>query len=162
MRIPLAILWAVIFASALICLSVSGYGVQMPAAFNIPSRTENVTATVWISAEVKMLNDGSQAPPLNRNGAPQSQPSVNLSWNSSPSAGVKYNIYRSSAHSECFKIKSDDCKKVNLSPVAGTIYADNAVQGGQSYFYVARAVGPSGKESSPSNEAQVMISIPKK
>jgi hypothetical protein len=164
MRIPQAISRALILASAVICVPISGYGIQVAVVpSSTPSRTHNATATVQVPADVKILSDDSTlALLLAGDGAPQWQPIVSLAWNASPSVGVKYNVYRSGTRGECFKIKSDDCKKINLSPVAGTIYADNTVQGGQSYFYVAKAVGPSGKESSPSNEAQAVISTPKK
>jgi hypothetical protein len=165
MRIPQAILGALILASAVICVPISGYGIQVAVVLSsTPSRTHNTAATVQVPADAKILSDVSTlASLLPGNGAPpQWQPIVNLTWNASPSVGVKYNVYRSGTRGECFKIKSDDCKKINLSPIAGTIYADNTVQGGQSYFYVAKAVSPSGKESSPSNEAQAVISTPKK
>jgi hypothetical protein len=164
MRIRQAILGALILANAVICVPISGYGIQVAVVLSsTPSRTYNATATVQVPADIKILSDVSTlALLLTGDGAPQWQPVVNLTWNASPSVAVTYNVYRSSTHGECFKIKSDDCKKINLSPVAGTTYADNTVQGGQSYFYVAKAVGPSGKESSPSNEAQAVISAPKK
>jgi hypothetical protein len=164
MRTPQAILGALILASAVICLSISGYGIQIPVALSsTPTRADNAAATVQVLSDAKFRSYVSTLSLLRAgDGAPQLQPIVNLTWKASPSAGVNYNVYRSGTPGECFKIKSDDCRKMNLSPVAGTIYADNTVQGGQSYFYVAKAVSPSGKESSPSNQAQAVISIPKK
>jgi hypothetical protein len=159
MRIPQPILEVLI----LICVPMSGYGNQAAVVLSsTPPRTHNATETVQVPTGVEILSDDSLALLLTGDGALQWQPIVNLTWNASPSVGVKYNVYRSGTRGECFKIKSDDCKKINLSPVAGTTYADTTVQGGQSYFYVAKAVGPSGKESSPSNEAQAVISSPKK
>jgi hypothetical protein len=164
MRIPHAVLGAFVLASAVICVPIGGYGIQVAVVLSsTPSRTNDATATVQVPADVKIVSDASTLLLLHTgDGPPQLQPIVNLTWKASPSVGVNYNVYRSGTPGECFKIKSDDCKKINLSPVAGPVYTDDTVQGGQSYFYVAKAVSSSGKESSPSNEAQAVISTPKK
>jgi hypothetical protein len=164
MRIQQSILGALILAGAVICVPISGHGIQVAVVLSstLP-RAQNATATVQVPADVKILSGVlTLALLLTGDDAPPSQPIVNLTWNASPSVDVKYNVYRSSTHGECFKIKPNDCKKINLSPVAGTTYSDSTVQEGQSYFYVVKAVGASGKESSPSNEAQAVISTPKK
>jgi hypothetical protein len=163
MRIPQAILGAFIFASAVICVPISGYGIQVAVALSsTPSRTHNATATVQVPAVAKNGDASTVALLRAGDGSPQSQHLVSLTWKASPSVGVKYNVYRSGTKGECFKNKSADCKKITPAPVTSTNYTDSTVQGGQSYFYVAKAVDSSGNESSPSNEAQAVISAPKK
>jgi len=117
-------------------------------------------AMLWLPTDVggqvgEAFGDGPTLAVMLRvgNGEPPSQPVVNLTWKASKSAGVKYNIYRSRTKGGCLKTKSNDCTKINRSPVTGTTYTDDTVQPGQSYFYVAKSVNASGKESGPSNEA---------
>jgi len=73
-----------------------------------------------------------------------------LSWNPSTSAVMGYYVYRGSKSGGPYA-------KVNLSPVTGTTYTDNAVQSGQTYFYVVTAVDSYSVESALSNEISAII-----
>jgi hypothetical protein len=77
--------------------------------------------------------------------------SVHLSWRASTSAVAGYNVYRRGISATI---------KVNSEPVAGTNYVDGAVQPGQTYYYVTKAVSPAGTESRPSNEVLVVVPSP--
>ena len=77
--------------------------------------------------------------------------SVALSWTASSSSSIAgYNIYRSATLGGTYV-------KINASLVVPTSYADNSVQAGQTYFYVATAVDTSGVESAYSNPAQQAV-----
>jgi fibronectin type 3 domain-containing protein len=77
---------------------------------------------------------------------------VTLNWNASVSSGVAgYNVYRGS-------VSGGPYAKMNSSAVTVTSYNDNAVQPGQTYFYVVTSISLNNVESSFSNE--VMAPIP--
>jgi fibronectin type 3 domain-containing protein len=78
--------------------------------------------------------------------------SVTLTWNASPSSGVRYNVYRRDAVGEVIR--------VNAKPITDTNYTDHSVQPGQVYFYSARAISLSGIQSQPSNEVRVDVPLP--
>jgi fibronectin type 3 domain-containing protein len=101
---------------------------------------------------------GLNANPAQSNGANPAQSNVasahdvTLNWNASISSGVVgYNVYRRNASGGPYS-------KVNSSSVTVTTYNDNAVQPGQTYFYVVTSIDLSDVESSYSNE--VMAPIP--
>ena len=80
--------------------------------------------------------------------------SVDLNWD--PSAGngvVGYNVYRGGASGGPYSM-------INSTLDASTVYTDNNVTSGQTYYYVATAVDESGNESSYSNQAQAVIPNP--
>lgn|SRR5487761_282406 len=78
--------------------------------------------------------------------------SVTLSWVASASSGViGYNIYRSQTSGGSYT-------KLNSAVIAGVSYIDAGVSAGQTYYYVATAVGQGNTESAYS--AQVSASIP--
>jgi Abnormal spindle-like microcephaly-assoc'd, ASPM-SPD-2-Hydin len=79
--------------------------------------------------------------------------SVSLSWNSSPSAVVGYNLYRGAKSGGPYA-------KVNSVLNASTSYTDNSVQAGTTYYYVSTAVNGSGTESMYSNQLQAVIPSP--
>lgn len=79
--------------------------------------------------------------------------SVSLSWTASTSTVVGYNVYRST-------ISGGPYTMITSSAVPGTIYTDNAVQAGVTYFYVVTAVDSNGNESAFSNEASVTVPTP--
>ena len=79
------------------------------------------------------------------------QHTVTLKWNASTTAGVRYNVYRRGLSGTV---------KVNPSPLTETICFDSAVQPGQTYYYVAKAVNANGTESIASNEVRVTIPSP--
>jgi hypothetical protein len=160
------IVWSIFVSPCCVmCLLTSGYRTQVAEA---PSRSSSLayyaTVTVQVLGGTRTANDVATQAALPRTGnsAPQSHPIIYLTWKASNSAGVKYyNVYRSGTQGDCLKAKSDTCNKINPLPVTTTSYTDSAVQEGQSYFYVVKAVSSGGTESSPSNEAPVVVSSPK-
>ena len=80
--------------------------------------------------------------------------SVALGWEASTTPNVTYNIYRSNT--------SGAYSTTPLASVSGTSYTDYAVQAGQTYFYVVKAVDSTDPNnlSSPSNEAVAIIPTP--
>jgi fibronectin type 3 domain-containing protein len=80
---------------------------------------------------------------------------VNLSWIASASTDVAgYNVYRGIKQGGPYT-------KLNSALVVGTIYTDNSVHPGQTYYYVATAVDSSGNESNysaPSVQSVVPLS----
>ena len=79
--------------------------------------------------------------------------SVSLSWSSSPSAVVGYNLYRGARSGGPYT-------KINPVLNATTSYTDNSVQAGTTYYYVSTAVDGSGIESMYSNQQQTVIPSP--
>jgi uncharacterized protein (DUF736 family) len=79
---------------------------------------------------------------------------VDLTWVASTTPNVTYNIYRSNT--------SGAYSTTPLASVSGTSYTDYAVQAGQTYFYVVKAVDSTYPNdlSSPSNEALAIIPTP--
>jgi hypothetical protein len=78
---------------------------------------------------------------------------VNLYWNSSVSAVVGYNVYRSTTSGGPYT-------KVNPALDFSTSYSDSSVKGGTTYYYVSTAVDSSGVESSYSNQMQAVVPSP--
>jgi hypothetical protein len=80
-------------------------------------------------------------------------PNVVISWTASATAGViGYNLYRGTTMGGPYPTK------LNTSPVTGTIYTDNTVQAGQTYYYVATAIASDGiTESAYSDEAAAAV-----
>ena len=77
---------------------------------------------------------------------------VTLNWNASASSGVAgYNVYRGT-------VSGGPYARMNSSAVTITSYNDDAVQSGQTYFYVVTSISLNDVESSFSNE--VMAPIP--
>ncbi len=79
--------------------------------------------------------------------------SVSLSWSSSPSAVVGYNLYRGAKSGGPYT-------KINPVLNATTSYTDNSVQAGTTYYYVSTAVDGSGIESVYSSQQQAVIPSP--
>lgn len=81
---------------------------------------------------------------------PPTAHSVNLTWNTSPSTGVAYNVYRGD-------VSNGPYVKLNSTPVAGTTYTDTGVQSTHTYYYVVTAVDDNGLESVYSNQTSATI-----
>lgn len=79
------------------------------------------------------------------------QHTVNLSWDASTSSVLGYNVYRSTQSGGPYT-------KLNASPESATVYSDNTVQSGTTYYYVATSVDGSSVESGYSN--QVVAAVP--
>lgn len=78
---------------------------------------------------------------------------VDLSWAEAASVVTGYNVYRG--------IRSGGpYTKLNLTPLALTSYTDNAVQSGQTYFYVTTAIDSKNLETKHSTEVSAVIPIP--
>ena len=75
-----------------------------------------------------------------------------VAWNPSSSSVVGYNVYRGTNTGGPYS-------QVNTMN-ASTIYTDNSVQAGQTYFYVTTAVDGTGKESPYSNQTQAAVPTP--
>ena len=78
---------------------------------------------------------------------------VDLSWNASTSQDViGYNLYRGTTSGGPYQ-------KINPVLDPTTVYTDNTVGDGNTYYYVATAVNSSDQESVYSNEAQAVIPV---
>jgi carboxypeptidase family protein/fibronectin type III domain protein len=77
--------------------------------------------------------------------------SVALSWNSSTSAVVGYNVYRSI-------VSGNQYGRVNSALIGSLSFTDSGLQSGSTYYYVTTAVDANGNESTFSN--QVTANIP--
>jgi hypothetical protein len=100
---------------------------------------------------LRPASSSSDGQPLKGSASPGPPHSVHLSWKASTSAVAGYNVYRRGTL---------DTIKINSAPIAGTSYVDNSVEPGQTYYYVARAVSSTRKESDPSNEVRVVVPSP--
>jgi fibronectin type 3 domain-containing protein len=79
---------------------------------------------------------------------------VSLTWTASPSPSIAgYNVYRSQTSGSGYT-------KMNSTLVASLAYNDTSVTPGQTYYYVATAVGTTGGESAFSNQATATIPSP--
>lgn len=82
------------------------------------------------------------------------QHTVNLWWNASTSASISgYNVYRGASPSGPYS-------RINPALNTAMSYSDNAVQSGNTYYYVTTAVDASGVESSYSNQATAAVPFP--
>ena len=81
---------------------------------------------------------------------------VSLTWTASTSPGVTgYNVYRGTVSGGPY---SD---QLTSTPIAATSYTDTTVAAGQTYYYVATAVGTGGESSVYSNQAVATLPAPK-
>jgi fibronectin type 3 domain-containing protein len=78
---------------------------------------------------------------------------VALSWGTSSTSGVTYNIYRGTTPG------GEGTSPINTSAISETTFTDTNVTSGQEYYYVVEAVDSDGN-SEPSNEAAVSIPTP--
>lgn len=80
--------------------------------------------------------------------------SATLNWVASTSTNLAgYNIYRGTTSGGPYTI-------LNSTPISVLTYSDTTVQGGQTYYYVVKAVGSDNSLSVASNEALAMIPSP--
>jgi fibronectin type 3 domain-containing protein len=76
---------------------------------------------------------------------------VALSWDASSSQDViGYNAYRSTTSGGPYT-------KLNASLISNTTYNDQALQSGNTYYYVTTAVDSQGMESAYSNQAAATV-----
>jgi hypothetical protein len=124
----------------------AGQSVSFEVAFTPPS-------TGNFAGNVSFLSNASNSPStqaLTGGGVPHT---VDLSWDPSTSLVTGYNVYRGT-HS------GGPYSKINSSILDGTSFTDDSVELGATYFYVAKSVDGNSHESSPSNEAKVVIPNP--
>jgi hypothetical protein len=80
--------------------------------------------------------------------------SASLTWVASPTTGViGYNVYRGTVSGGPYTL-------LNATPVSAVTYPDTTVLGGQTYYYVVRAVGSGNTLSVPSNEIAAVVPSP--
>jgi hypothetical protein len=115
-----------------------------PAARGAASGSISLTSNAADTPIVETLTGSGTALPSH---------SVSLSWSSSPSSVVGYNIYRSATPSGPYT-------KVNPALEANLSYLDTAVLGGTTYYYVSTAVDGSGVESQYSQQLRAVIPSP--
>ncbi len=79
--------------------------------------------------------------------------SVSLTWKASTSSVAGYNVYRGTKSGGPYT-------KINSPVDTATVYTDNTVQGGSTYYYVATSVSSGGAESTDSNEVKAIVPSP--
>jgi fibronectin type 3 domain-containing protein len=84
-------------------------------------------------------------------GIDASSHSVTLSWTSSSSAVIGYDVYRS-------EVSGGPYTKLDTSVITTTTYTDADVQAGMTYYYVVTSATASGVQSADS--AQISATIP--
>jgi hypothetical protein len=119
----------------------------------------NVSLEVAFTPEHSVTSAGKLSFTSNATDSPDSEaltgtgtaPYVDLSWRASGSPDVVgYNIYRS-------KSSRGGYSRLNSKLDADTYYTDATVAGDTTYYYATTAVNSSGKESSYSNQAKVVV-----
>lgn len=106
-----------------------------------------------VTGSVSVSSNASNSPTINLagTGVQPTSHTVALTWVASTSNNVVgYNIYRGTTSGGPYSI-------LDSAPVVNDGYNDAAVQSGQSYFYVVRAVDNTGTESVNSGEVQALI-----
>src|SRR5246127_220363 len=106
-----------------------------------------------VSGSVAVNSNASNSPTISLagTGVQQTQHTVAVTWIASSSNNVVgYNIYRGTASGGPYSI-------LDSAPVVNDGYNDSAVQSGQSYFYVVRAIDNTGLESVNSTEVQAIV-----
>jgi len=66
---------------------------------------------------------------------------------------VGYDVYRAN------KAGGPYAKQANRAPIAGTTFVDSGLTPRTEYFYVVKAVGPTGAESTASSEARITTAM---
>lgn len=87
---------------------------------------------------------------LTGTGVAQVSHSVNLSWDSGDPTAVGYNVYRGTTKGGPYRI-------INTALDASTIYTDNSVSCGMTYYYAVTTVDAQGAESAYSNVTEAVI-----
>ena len=121
------------------------------------SSTFNVTfapsSAGAVSGNVYLTNNGSVTSvtiPVTGTGTTAASHEVVLEWTASSSAVLGYNTYRST-------VSGGPYAKLTASPSPATIYDDQNVQAGDTYYYVVTSVGTDSVESGYSNQASATV-----
>jgi hypothetical protein len=116
-----------------------------------PAMAGNASATLLFSSDA---GNSPTAQTLTGDGKAASSHSVDLTWDAGGGSGiVGYNVYRGG-------VSGGPYSEINSALDASTVYTDNNVTAGQTYYYVATAVDGSGHESGYSNQAQAVVPSP--
>ncbi len=135
-------------------------GISLPATLAAGQSTSfTVTFTPQASgassASLAFSSNAANSPAVQSmtgTGTAPAQHTVDLSWNASADA-AGYNVYRGA-------VSGGPYSMINSSLDGTTAYTDNTVVSGQTYYYVATAVGADQNESGYSNETQAVIPNP--
>jgi|HubBroStandDraft_6_1064221.scaffolds.fasta_scaffold140628_2 hypothetical protein len=122
-----------------------GQSVSYTITFNPPSNGV-------VNGTLSFASNATNSPTvesLSGTGIP-AQYSVNLSWQSSSSQVVGYNVYRGSQSGGPYT-------RINPALDTNTAYTDSSVAAGQTYYYATTAVNSEGQESNYSNLAEAVI-----
>lgn len=118
--------------------------------------------TVMDQDSVTALTGGPALPPPGSDTTPPSAPAgltvnldgirVELDWNDNGEDDLRgYNVYRSTTSGSGYN-------KINSTPVVQSLYTDGTAPGGDTHYYIIRAVDTSSNESDNSNE--VFVAVP--
>ena len=105
------------------------------------------SAAIYIAQAGQDLTPGSVPADLT---ATAGNGQVTLAWSAAPDASG-YNVYRSQLSGGGYQL---------VGASASTGYVDSAVENGEQYFYVVKALDAAGNESAASNEASATPSFP--
>lgn len=108
------------------------------------------------SGSISLISNAANSPTfgtLTGSGMAALSHSVSLSWTSSPSTVLGYNLYRSATSGGPYT-------KLNSVLNASTSYIDTSVKSGATYYYVSTAVAGAGSESTYSNQVRAVIPSP--
>lgn len=116
-----------------------------PAFAGTSNGTLTVDSNARDSSVVVKLTGSETAGPVS------AEHSVGLTWDASTSAGIAgYNVYRGGSQQGPFS-------RLNGSLISELKYTDDAVSGGDTYYYVTTAVDQRGDESTYSNWAKAVV-----
>jgi len=107
-----------------------------------------VIAALGLSAKWVVATSGTQL--FARQQTEGKKHTVTLTWYASTTKGVKYVVYRGTAH-------AIHPEKLTPQPIEALTFIDDKVESGKTYYYVTRAVDPFGHESADSNETMARI-----
>lgn len=82
-------------------------------------------------------------------------PSATLTWQPSATAGVTYNVWRSTSPGG--EDNPSTGTLLNPAPLTAPTFTDSTVVSGTTYYYVVRAVNSAGTASTDSNEVSATI-----
>lgn len=112
----------------------AGQSVSLNVAFS-PAQSGQASGTLTFASNA---SSGQAVESMTGTGV-ATQYSVNLSWSPSTSSVIGYNVYRGTA--------VGSYSKINSTLDTSTMYTDNAVSSGVTYYYVATSVNSGGAES---------------
>ncbi len=110
-----------------------------------------LSANLTSPETVSLTGDGvSSSPTPSPTPTPASLPTVQLTWNASPSVVVGYRVYRSTTSGNFYS-------PLFSTPLDALTFDDSTVTSGETYYYVVTAVDANGVESLYSNQATASV-----